>query len=40
MTPEELEVIKKQPNVKSVTLYVDNFVGGFSLLTMQIFLLA
>jgi signal peptidase I len=29
MTPQELELVKKQPNVKSVNLFVDNYVGGF-----------
>lgn len=29
MTPQESEIVKKQPNVKSVNLFVDNFVGGF-----------
>lgn len=29
MTPEELELVKKQPNVKTVNLYVDNYVGGY-----------
>lgn len=29
MTPEELELVKKQPNIKSVNLYVDNYVGGY-----------
>jgi signal peptidase I len=29
MTPQELEVMKKQKNVNIISLYVDNFVGGF-----------
>lgn len=29
MTPEELQLVKKQPNVKAVNLYVDNYVGGY-----------
>lgn len=29
MTPLELEVVKKQPNVKSVNLFVDSYVGGY-----------
>jgi signal peptidase I len=29
MTPQEFELIKKQPNVKSANLYVDNYVGGY-----------
>jgi signal peptidase I len=29
MTPEELEIVRKQPNVKSANLVVDNFVGGY-----------
>ena len=29
MTPVEMEVVKKQPNVKSVNLFVDTYVGGY-----------
>jgi signal peptidase I len=29
MTPQEFELVKKQPNVKSVTLFIDNYVGGY-----------
>ena len=29
MTPVEMEVVKKQPNVKSVNLFVDPYVGGY-----------
>jgi signal peptidase I len=29
MTPVEMEVVKKQPNVRSVNLFVDTYVGGY-----------
>ena len=29
MTPVEMEVVKKQPNVTSVNLFVDTYVGGY-----------